>query len=85
MDTPIIIHVQESRKHAPNRNPEARHGEKYPTVVPGMTREDFSFWKIPYLQEFLACRGINSSETKEMLVRNCYSAFEYLCCWVSCT
>ena len=41
-----------------------------------MTREDFSTWKIPYLEEFLASRGINRTGTKEMLVRNCFSAYE---------
>ena len=41
-----------------------------------MTREDFSTWKIPYLQEFLASRGINRTRTREMLVRNCFSAYE---------
>ena len=41
-----------------------------------MTREDFSSWKIPYLEEFLASRGINRTGTKEMLVRNCFSAYE---------
>ena len=34
VDTPIHIHVQESRKHPPNRNPVARPGEKHSTVVP---------------------------------------------------
>ena len=72
VDTPIHIHVQERRKHALNRNPVARPGEKYPTVVPSMTREDFSIWKIPYS----ASRGINRTGTKEMLVRNCFSAYE---------
>ena len=41
-----------------------------------MKREDFSSWKIPYLEEFLASRGINRTGTKEMLVRNCFSAYE---------
>ena len=41
-----------------------------------MTREDFSTCKIPYLEEFLASRGINRTGTKEMLVRNCFSAYE---------
>ena len=41
-----------------------------------MTREDFSTWKIPYLQKFLASRRINRTGTKEMLVRNCFSAYE---------
>ena len=41
-----------------------------------MTREEFSTCKIPYLEEFLASRGINRTGTKEMLVRNCFSAYE---------
>ena len=76
LDTPIHIHVQESRKLAPNKNPVARPGEKYPTLVPGMTQEDFSTWKIPYLQELLASRVKNNTETKETPVRNCFSAYE---------
>ena len=41
-----------------------------------MTRANFSTWKIPYLQEFLVNRELNRTGTKEMLVRNCFSAYE---------
>ena len=58
------------------RNPVARPREKYPAVIPGMTRADFSTWKMPYLQQCLANRELNKTGTKEMLVRNCFSAYE---------
>ena len=41
-----------------------------------VTRENFSTWKISYLQELLAIRVINRTGTKEMFVRNCFSAYE---------
>ena len=41
-----------------------------------MTRGNFSTWKIPFLQEFLAGRGINRTGTKKMLVRNSFRACE---------
>ena len=40
-----------------------------------MTRENFSTWKIPYLQEFLVSRGIVRIGTKEML-RNYFSVYD---------
>ena len=67
---------REVEQNVPNRNPVARPGEKQSTVVPCMTREDFATWKIPYLREFLASTGINTTGTKEMLVRNCFNAYE---------
>ena len=41
-----------------------------------MTKENFSTWKLPYLQEVLVSRGINRTGTKEMLFRNYFSAYD---------
>ena len=49
-------------------------GERYPKVTDYMCEADFEKWKVSYLQEFLADRGINKSGSNDVLVKNVFNA-----------
>ena len=51
-------------------------GRKYPELLPDMRKEHFSKWKVSYLQEYLASRGINKSGNKEVLINNAYNTYK---------
>ena len=50
--------------------------KKIPRIVTSMRKEHFSKWKVSYLQEYLASRGINKSGNKEVLINNAYNTYK---------
>ena len=70
VEIPIIVQKSESQTCM------LKPGRKYPELLPDMRKEHFSKWKVSYLQEYLASRGINKSGNKEVLINNAYNTYK---------
>ena len=69
VEIPIIVQKSDSQTCM------LKPGRKYPEL-PDMRKEHFSKWKVYYLQEYLASRGINKSGNKEVLINNAYNTYK---------
>lgn len=49
--------------------------QRYPNVTQDMVKNDFNFWTVVQLQEFLADQGINKSGNKSKLVENVFGTY----------
>ena len=50
--------------------------QRYPNVTQDMVKNDFNFWTVVQLQEYLADRGINKSGNKSKLVENVFGTYK---------